>query len=90
MAEIIDTHAIIKSITESGIEEKSAEAIVKAIIDTKIHDMNIVATKVDLEKIQKDMADVKSNLLKWYISTTLAAIGVVGTVATVYVTYIAG
>lgn len=84
MTQILDTHAIVKDIIASGIKEKSAEQIVKAIVDTKIYDMSEIATKVDLEKIQRDIANVKANLLKWYIGTTLTGVTVLATIATIY------
>ena len=59
---IYDTHRHVKRITETGVSEDSAEAIIGSV--TELIGTNI-ATKADI-------AQLESKLIKWFVGTMLA------------------
>ena len=58
---IFDTHRHIKHITDTGVSQASAEAIVNTVAE--VLDNNL-ATKADLTRLE-------SRLIKWFVGTML-------------------
>lgn len=80
-----DTHQIMKSFINAGIEEVQAEAIVMAIAQSKDYDLSKLATKEQLELVKQqvtniekvmatkeDLAKLEANILKWMVTTVVA------------------
>lgn len=69
---IFDTHRFIKDITETGISQSSAEAIVNTVAHVLEHNL---ATKQDIAQLQQatqaDIARLESRLIKWLVGTML-------------------
>ncbi len=73
-----DTHRFVKRLTGTGFTEAQAEAL--ADEQAGLLDSNL-ATKRDLLKLEGDlerqMAELKSDLLKWMIGALIAQTGVI-------------
>jgi septal ring factor EnvC (AmiA/AmiB activator) len=61
---IFDTHQIIKSFINAGIEEVQAEAIVMAIAQSKDYDLSKLATKEQLEFVKQQVANLEKYIEK--------------------------
>lgn len=87
-----DTHFFIKRLTSQGLPEKQAEAIIDVIRETKESDLNIVATKADLQIIKADLREfelklenkitektmeVKVTLIQWMIGLLFLQAGII-------------
>lgn len=63
-----DTHKYIKSLQETGFNEKQAEILVKSLIESRDFDLSTLATREQINnvesKLSKDIADVESKLSK--------------------------
>ena len=58
-----DTHKCIKELQQNfGFNEKQAEGVVKAIIESKDYDLSKLATKEQLSVIQSDIALVRKEM----------------------------
>ena len=64
---LYDTHRHIKQITQTGVSQESAEAIINSV--TELVDTNI-ATKTDL-------ANLESRLVKWFFGALFLSAGLV-------------
>ena len=71
-----DTHRFVKRLTENGFTEQQAEVLA----DEQVHLLNSnLATQADVAAIQRDIAEVKADLLKWMVGALIAQGGVVVT-----------
>ena len=71
-----DTHRFVKHLTENGFTEQQAEALA----DEQVQLLNSnLATQADVAAIQRDIAEVKADLLKWMVGALIAQGGVVVT-----------
>jgi len=63
-----DTHKYIKSLQESGFNEKQAEMLVKSLLESRDFDLSILATREQVSKIESNLNakidKVESNLEK--------------------------
>ena len=66
-----DTHQAIKAITESGLNDTQAEAIVSTIFNAMNEDL---ATKMDIMALKVDMGTIKAEILvlKWMVGLVIA------------------
>ena len=71
-----DTHRFVKHLTENGFTEQQAEVLA----DEQVSLLNSnLATQADIVAIQRDIAEVKSDLLKWLVGALIAQGGVIVT-----------
>ncbi len=71
-----DTHRFVKRLTENGFTEQQAEVLA----DEQVSLLNSnLATQADIVAIQRDIAEVKSDLLKWMVGALIAQGGVIVT-----------
>ena len=71
-----DTHRFVKRLTENGFTEQQAEVLA----DEQVQLLNTnLATQADVAAIQRDIAEVKADLLKWMVGALIAQGGVVVT-----------
>lgn len=72
-----DTHKHIKSLQETGFNEKQAEKLVKSLLESRDFNISILATREQLTKVeaklQKEIANVKTNILKWMLPFMLSS-----------------
>ena len=68
-----DTHKYIKSLQESGFNEKQAEMLVKSLLESRDFDLSILATREQVSKIESNLNakidKVESNLEKQISAT---------------------
>jgi len=68
-----DTHKYVKSLQESGFNEKQAEVLVKSLLESRDFDLSILATREQISEVKselqkeivatrQDVAEVKSEL----------------------------
>ncbi len=69
-----DTHRFVKRLTENGFTEQQAEVLA----DEQVQLLNTnLATQADVAAIQRDIAEVKADLLKWMVGALIAQGGVI-------------
>ena len=57
-----DTHKYIKSLQESGFNEKQAEMLVKSLLESRDFDLSILATREQVARLDGKIDKVESNL----------------------------
>ena len=57
-----DTHKYIKSLQESGFNEKQAEMLVKSLLESRDFDLSILATREQVAKLDGKIDKVESSL----------------------------
>jgi hypothetical protein len=62
-----DTHAFYVELVESGLAEKTADALTKAITKIELAKLEDFATK-------RDLAETKADLIRWVVSVGLLQI----------------
>ena len=81
-----DTHKYIKSLQETGFNEKQAEMLVKSLLESRDFDLSILATREQVTKLgaklekeisatREQVANVKSDLLKWILPLIIPMFG---------------
>ena len=82
-----DTHKYIKSLQESGFNEKQAEMLVKSLLESRDFDLSILATREQVAKLdgkidkvesnlEKKIIEVKYDILKWIIPIMLTNVAI--------------
>jgi len=75
---VYDTHAAVRRLTEAGIPEPQAEAVVRE--QTHILEHNL-ATKADIETLRQEtkagIGVAKTELIKWVVGTNLGVVAIV-------------
>jgi len=70
-----DTHAFYVELVESGLAEKTAEALTKAVTKIELAKLEELATKRDLKEIdaslQLKIEQTKSELQRWMVTVVL-------------------
>jgi predicted nucleic acid-binding Zn-ribbon protein len=59
-----DTHKYIKSLQESGFNEKQAEVLVKSLLESRDFDLSILATREQISEVKIEIAQLDSKLSK--------------------------
>lgn len=88
-----DTHAHVKALITSGLEEPQAEAIVNTFVKSREYDFANLATKEQVDAIVKELAqfvtkeELKAeiatlhlNILKWMLPFFITIIGMIATI----------
>jgi hypothetical protein len=65
-----DTHAFYVELVESGLAEKTADALTKAITKIELAKLEDLATK-------RDLAETKADLIRWVVSVGLLQITII-------------
>jgi len=82
-----DTHKYIKSLQESGFNEKQAEILVKSLLESRDFDLSILATREQVARLdgkidkvesnlEKKIIEVKYDILKWIIPIMLTNVAI--------------
>jgi len=65
-----DTHAFYIELVESGLPEKTADALTKAVTKIELAKLDSLATKLDL-------AETKAELIRWVVGVGLLQITII-------------
>jgi hypothetical protein len=65
-----DTHAFYVELVESGLAEKTAEALTKAVTKIELAKLDDLATK-------RDLAETKADLIRWVVGVGLLQITII-------------
>ena len=65
-----DTHAFYVELVESGLAEKTAEALTKAVTKIELAKLDDLATK-------RDLAETKAELIRWVVGVGLLQITII-------------
>lgn len=77
-----DTHNFYLELVESGLAEKTADALTKAVTKIELAKIEELATKSDIKELElkievvkaelkRDMADMKADLQRWTVTVVL-------------------
>ena len=59
-----DTHKYIKSLQETGFNEKQAEMLIKSLLESRDFELSTLATREQVARVEKQIAQVESKLGK--------------------------
>lgn len=80
----LDTHQTVKDLTAAGFTDTQAEALAYALRQAQQIDLSELATKSDVAELRTtmkaDMAELKADLLKWFIGVAFAEIALILTI----------
>ena len=65
-----DTHAFYVELVESGLAEKTAEALTKAVTKIELAKLDDLATK-------RDLAETRADLIRWVVGVGLLQITII-------------
>jgi hypothetical protein len=94
-----DTHAFYVELVESGLAEKTAEALTKAVTKIELAKLEELATKRDVKEIElkielvkselkRDMAENKAELIRWVVGVGLLQITIITALMIKLITHI--
>jgi hypothetical protein len=72
-----DTHAFYVELVESGLAEKTADALTKAVTKIELAKLEELATKKDLKELELKIAETKSELTRWVVGVGLLQITII-------------
>jgi hypothetical protein len=83
-----DTHAFYVELVESGLAEKTAEALTKAVTKIELAKLEELATKRDVKEIElkielvkselkRDIAENKAELIRWVVGVGLLQLTII-------------
>jgi hypothetical protein len=65
---------IYEALKAAGIDDEVAKAAAKAVIG--VQEKEHLATKLDIQQLRTDMADLKVELIKWNVGTLITMTGI--------------
>ena len=72
-----DTHAFYIELVESGLAEKTADALTKAVTKIELAKLEELATKRDLKELELKIAENKAELIRWLVGVGLLQITII-------------
>ncbi|MGV6838751.1 MAG: hypothetical protein ACWA40_01010 [Planktomarina sp.] len=66
-----DTHHLIKKLIASGMPEAQAETVVETVKNARVSEMPELATKLDIADLRREVADVKTDMIRWLVPLLL-------------------
>lgn len=72
-----DTHAFYTELVESGLAEKTADALTKAVTKIEMAKIEELATKRDLKELELKIAENKAELIRWVVGVGLLQITII-------------
>lgn len=72
-----DTHAFYLELVESGLAEKTADALTKAVTKIELAKLDDLATKRDLKELELKIAENKAELVRWVVGVGLLQITII-------------
>lgn len=94
-----DTHAFYVELVESGLAEKTAEALTKAVTKIELAKLEELATKRDVKEIElkielvkselkRDIAENKAELIRWVVGVGLLQVTIITALMIKLITHI--
>lgn len=62
-----DSHEFYSELVQSGLAEKTADALTKAVVKIEKAKLDELATKRDLKELEVKIAESKAELVRWVI-----------------------
>jgi len=75
-----DTYKFIKKLEKSGFKEEQAEALSEAIKEIQDAHLETLATKLDIESLRREIAESKTDIIKWCVGSVFGAVGLFATI----------
>lgn len=72
-----DTHAFYLELVESGLAEKTADALTKAVTKIELAKLDDLASKRDLKELELKIAENKAELVCWVVGVGLLQITII-------------
>ena len=72
-----DTHAFYVELVESGLAEKTANALTKAVTKIELAKLDDLATKHDIKELELKIAENKADLIRWVVGVGLLQITII-------------
>lgn len=72
-----DTHAFYLELVESGLAEKTADGLTKAMTKIKLAKQEDLVTKRDLKELELKIAENKAELVRWVVGVGLLQITII-------------
>jgi hypothetical protein len=72
-----DSHEFYSELVQSGLAEKTADALTKAVVKIEKAKLDELATKRDIKELEVKIAESKTELIKWIVGSGFALISVI-------------
>lgn len=72
-----DTHAFYVELVESGLAEKTANALTKAVTKIELAKLDDLATKHDIKELELKISETKADLIRWVVGVGLLQITII-------------
>jgi hypothetical protein len=72
-----DTHAFYVELVESGLAEKTADALTKAVTKIELAKLDDLATKHDIKELELKISETKADLIRWVVGVGLLQITII-------------
>jgi len=72
-----DTHAFYVELVESGLAEKTANALTKAVTKIELAKLEDLATKHDIKELELKISETKADLIRWVVGVGLLQITII-------------
>ena len=76
-AAAFDTHEFYRELVDSGLAEKTADALTKAVVKIEKAKIDELATKGDLKDLELKIAEIKADLTKTIILVATAHLTII-------------
>lgn len=70
------------ALKQAGVEDDTAKAAAKAVIS--VEDKEILVTKADLFALRADMAELKTDIIKWNMALMISMTGVFAVIVKIF------
>jgi hypothetical protein len=64
---------LFEALKKAGVDEETARKAAQAVVG--IEDKQQLATRLDVETLRREMAEIKADLIKWNVGTLIAMTG---------------
>jgi hypothetical protein len=72
-----DTHAFYVELVESGLAEKTADALTKAVTKIELAKLEELATKLDIKALELKISETKADLVRWVVGVGLLQVTII-------------
>jgi hypothetical protein len=83
-----DTLKFVRRLKEAGVPEAQAEAEAEALAEALGSSAVNLATKADIETVRREIAELKSDLIKWMAGLIIGSMGFMTTLFVVIVKFL--
>ncbi len=65
---------LFEALKKAGVDEETARKAAQAVVG--VEDKQHLATRLDIESLRREMAELKADLIKWNVGTLIAMTGI--------------